>query len=105
MYTTNKQQDGTITIDATEPVRRIAVIYDCGPDMQELAGTMADALNLGVSGMLLSGTWVYRRIELQWEVGFYDPLGKWHKDTAYLESEKAAARVHYLNGGQDLESE
>lgn len=45
-------------------------------------------------------TWVYIRSEPGlWTVGFYDPSGKWHPDSDHDSSEKAAARVHYLNGG------
>lgn len=32
-------------------------------------------------------------------VGFYDPNGKWHPESDYGEWAQAAARVHYLNGG------
>ena len=34
-----------------------------------------------------------------WTVGFYDPLGKWHPESDHDIREKAAERVHYLNGG------
>lgn len=50
----------------------------------------------------MSATWVYVRSEPQlWTVGFYDPEGKWHPDADYNSSEKAAERVHYLNGGNN----
>jgi hypothetical protein len=32
-------------------------------------------------------------------VGFYSPDGEWHTDCNYSDREKAATRVHYLNGG------
>lgn len=32
-------------------------------------------------------------------VGFYDPNGKWIPESDHNESEEAAKRVHYLNGG------
>lgn len=45
-------------------------------------------------------TWVYIRSEPGlWTVGFYDPDGKWHPDSDYNDTEQAAKRVHYLNGG------
>ncbi len=34
-------------------------------------------------------------------VGFYDPQGKWHADSDHSTGDEAAARVHYLNGGED----
>jgi len=33
-----------------------------------------------------------------WTVGFYSPDGKWHPESDYDSTEKAAERVHYLNG-------
>jgi len=33
-----------------------------------------------------------------WTVGFYDPSGKWHPESDWESSEKAAERVAYLNG-------
>lgn len=45
-------------------------------------------------------TWVYLRSEPGlYTVGFYDPRGGWHADSDYDTTENAAARVHYLNGG------
>ncbi len=35
-----------------------------------------------------------------WTVGFYDPQGEWHPDSDHDSREKAAERVHYLNGGK-----
>ena len=34
-----------------------------------------------------------------WTVGFYSPDGKWNPESDYDSREKAAERVHYLNGG------
>ena len=33
-------------------------------------------------------------------VGFYDPSGKWIPESDHDSREKAAERVHYLNGGK-----
>ena len=33
-----------------------------------------------------------------WTVGFYSPDGKWHPESDHDSTEKAAERVHYLNG-------
>lgn len=45
-------------------------------------------------------TWVYLRSEPGvYTVGFYDPDGRWHGDSDWPDREQAAARVHYLNGG------
>ena len=35
-----------------------------------------------------------------WTVGFYDPTGQWYAESDHTTSEDAAARVHYLNGGE-----
>lgn len=35
-----------------------------------------------------------------WTVGFYDPQGKWHPESDHASSDKAAERVHWLNGGK-----
>jgi len=43
--------------------------------------------------------WVYREAGGRWEVGFYDPEGEWHEDSWHRTRQEAAARVHYLNGG------
>ena len=32
-------------------------------------------------------------------VGFYDPSGRWQPESDHRSKEEAAARVHYLNGG------
>ena len=32
-------------------------------------------------------------------VGFYDPDGKWNAESDHNNTEDAAKRVHYLNGG------
>ncbi len=34
-----------------------------------------------------------------WTVGFYDHDGKWQPESDHDDSESAAKRVHYLNGG------
>lgn len=45
--------------------------------------------------------WVYIQTEPQlWTVGFYAPDGKFHSDSDHSDREKAADRVHYLNGGK-----
>lgn len=36
-------------------------------------------------------------------VGFYRPNGKWEPESDHDSIAKAAARVHYLNGGQEQE--
>jgi hypothetical protein len=47
--------------------------------------------------------WVYVRSEPGlWTVGFFDPKGQWHTDSDHNSTEKAAARVHYLNGGNRM---
>jgi hypothetical protein len=33
-----------------------------------------------------------------WTVGFYDPRGNWQPESDWDSSDKAAERVHYLNG-------
>lgn len=44
--------------------------------------------------------YVYIRSEPElWTVGFYDPEGKWHPESDHDTADKAAERVHYLNGG------
>lgn len=35
-----------------------------------------------------------------WTVGFYDPSGKWQPESDHDSEEKAANRVHWLNGGK-----
>ncbi len=45
--------------------------------------------------------WVYVNSEPGlWTVGFYSPDGKWHPDSDQYSRDMAAARVHYLNGGE-----
>lgn len=34
-----------------------------------------------------------------WTVGFYDGIGNFHPESDHEAPEKAAERVHYLNGG------
>ena len=36
-----------------------------------------------------------------WTVGFYDPNGEWQSESDHDDKEKAAERVHYLNGGRN----
>lgn len=44
--------------------------------------------------------YVYIRSEPElWTVGFYDPNGKWNPESDFNSPEKAADRVHWLNGG------
>ncbi len=43
--------------------------------------------------------YVYIRTEPQlWTVGFYSPNGHWEPESDWDSPEKAAERVHYLNG-------
>lgn len=46
-------------------------------------------------------TWVYKCTEHQlWTVGFYAPDGSgWNAESDHGSPEEAAARVHFLNGG------
>jgi len=32
-------------------------------------------------------------------VGFYDPEGEWHPESDHSSKQRAAERVHWLNGG------
>ena len=47
--------------------------------------------------------YVYRRVFSNHRdlflVGFYDPGGYWHEDSATYNRDDAARRVNYLNGG------
>lgn len=44
--------------------------------------------------------YVYIRTEQGlWTVGFYGPDGMWYPESDHDSPEKAAHRVHYLNGG------
>ncbi len=46
--------------------------------------------------------YVYLRSEPGlYTVGFYAPSGEWHPESDWNSREKAAARVHWLNGGCD----
>ena len=38
-----------------------------------------------------------------WTVGFYNAGGGWHCESDHDSAEKAAGRVHYLNGGSNRE--
>lgn len=45
-------------------------------------------------------SYVYIRSEpTVYTVGFYSPEGAWHSDSDFGSRDKAAERVHYLNGG------
>lgn len=52
--------------------------------------------------------WVYREVgngaDVRFQVGYYDPTGSWHADTAYTDREVAAKRVNFLNGGVKTET-
>jgi hypothetical protein len=51
-------------------------------------------------------TWIYIRSEAElWTVGFYDPDGKFVPESDYDGPEKAASRVHFLNGGDGRKAE
>jgi len=44
--------------------------------------------------------WVYRQTDKQvWAVGFYAPDGEWIAESDHDDPDKAAFRVHWLNGG------
>jgi hypothetical protein len=48
----------------------------------------------------VSGEYVYIRSEPGlWTVGFYGPDDKWEPESDHDSTDKAAARVRYLNGG------
>ena len=40
-----------------------------------------------------------------WTVGHYSPAGKWIPESDHATPEKAAERVHYLNGGKEEQSQ
>jgi hypothetical protein len=49
--------------------------------------------------------YVYIQTEPQlWTVGFYDPTGKFQPESDHSIREEAAARVHYLNGGNERDA-
>ena len=48
-------------------------------------------------------TWVYNEGKYLYTVGFYDPAGNWEPESDHDSKEGAAKRVHYLNGGNDVE--
>jgi hypothetical protein len=55
---------------------------------------------IGMRGRGMETTWVYFESEPGlWTVGFYTPAGKWEPESDHESSDKAAERVHYLNGG------
>lgn len=48
--------------------------------------------------------WVYIRSEPElYTVGFYAPDGTWHSDSDHESQESARERVHYLNGGKEVD--
>lgn len=49
--------------------------------------------------------YIYSRSEKLHVVGFYDPDGKFQPESDHSNSEDAAKRVHWLNGGNDVELE
>lgn len=48
--------------------------------------------------------YVYKQTEYEgpglWTVGHYSPDGKWEPESDHTDPQKAADRVHYLNGGK-----
>jgi hypothetical protein len=50
--------------------------------------------------------YVYRksRHEQLYTVGFYDPSGAWEPESDHRTEDAAAARVHYLNGGEERQA-
>jgi hypothetical protein len=49
--------------------------------------------------------YVYIKTESQlWTVGSYTPTGKWEAESDHSSQEEAAARVHYLNGGNAVDA-
>jgi len=50
----------------------------------------------------MNTNYVYIRSEPGlWTVGFYDPNGKWRPESDWDNTNDAAKRVHYLNGGNE----
>ena len=46
--------------------------------------------------------YVYIKSEpMLWTVGFYAPDGKWNPESDFDDQQKAAERVHWLNGGEE----
>lgn len=53
-----------------------------------------------------TANWVYLRSEPRlWTVGFYSPDGKWNPESDWSVAAEAAARVHWLNGGAQEQSQ
>ena len=51
-------------------------------------------------------TWLYLKSEPSlWTVGFYTPKGQWTPESDWDSKEKAADRVHWLNGGSEMQEE
>lgn len=40
-----------------------------------------------------------------WTVGFYQPDGRWEPESDHESKDKAAERVHYLNGSPPLDEQ
>ena len=40
-----------------------------------------------------------------WTVGFYQPDGRWEPESDHESKDKAAERVHYLNGAPSLDEQ
>lgn len=52
------------------------------------------------STVVVTGCWLYRGFgKNDWRLGFYPPGGKWITVRNYEAEKNAAARCHYLNGG------
>ena len=45
--------------------------------------------------------WVYKRVGDTFQVGYFGPDGQWFADGDFSTKEAAAARVRYLNGGNE----
>lgn len=47
--------------------------------------------------------YVYRKAHMEsvFTVGYYDPQGKWQPESDWMTRSEAAARVSYLNGGNN----
>lgn len=50
---------------------------------------------------MVSSCWVYIETPHFYVVGFYNPKGEWVFESKWPVAEKAAQRVHYLNGGNN----
>lgn len=55
----------------------------------------------------MNSTWIYMETErgfdyILYTVGFYKPDGEFVPESDHNSAEKAAERVHYLNGGKEV---